>query len=130
MEFHYQASKLMTLSWFDYFSLWLIVSDIWQWILHDWSDEECVKILKKCKEALPSNGKGKVIIIEIVLNDNKEDDNDLADAKLYFDFLMMVLLTGRERSEKDWKNLFLNAGFSHYKITPMFGLRSLIEVFP
>lgn len=101
----------------------------WQWILHDWSDKECLKILKKCKEAIPSNGKGKVIIIDIVLNDNKED-HDLTEAKLHFDFLMMVLVTGRERSEKELKNLFFKAGFSHYKITPMFGLRSLIEVFP
>ncbi|POO02038.1 O-methyltransferase COMT-type [Trema orientale] len=101
------------------------------WILHDWSDEECLKILKKCKEAIPSNGKGKLIIIDIVLNDNKEDDDhDFTEAKLYFDFMMMVMFTGRERSEKDLKKLLLGAGFSHYKITPMFGLRSLIEVFP
>ncbi|PON99268.1 O-methyltransferase COMT-type [Trema orientale] len=99
-------------------------------VLHDWSDEECLKILKKCKEAIPSNGKGKLIIIDVVLNDNTEDDDhDLTEAKLYFDFLMMVLVTGRERSEKDLKKLFLGARFSHYKITPMFGLRSLIEVF-
>uniref|UniRef100_A0A2N9IC69 O-methyltransferase C-terminal domain-containing protein n=1 Tax=Fagus sylvatica TaxID=28930 RepID=A0A2N9IC69_FAGSY len=27
------------------------------WILHDWSDEECVSILKRCKEAITSKGK-------------------------------------------------------------------------
>jgi len=37
-----------------------------QWILHDWGNEDCIKILKKCKEAIPSkeNG-GKVIIIDV-----------------------------------------------------------------
>lgn len=99
-------------------------------VLHDWNDEECLKILKKCRGAIPSNGKGKVIIIDIVINDNKENDDDLTEAKLNCDLLMMAVLTGRERSEKDWKNLFLDSGFSHYKITPMFDLRSLIEVFP
>ncbi|CAA2987560.1 trans-resveratrol di-O-methyltransferase-like [Olea europaea subsp. europaea] len=45
-----------------------------KWILHDWSDEECVQILKKCKEAIPrkENG-GKVIIIDMIVGNNKED---------------------------------------------------------
>uniref|UniRef100_M1D3K7 Resveratrol O-methyltransferase n=1 Tax=Solanum tuberosum TaxID=4113 RepID=M1D3K7_SOLTU len=39
-----------------------------KWILHDWSDEECIKILKKCKEAIPRKEKGgKVFIIDMVL---------------------------------------------------------------
>ena len=42
----------------------------------------------------------------------------------------MTVVTGRERNEKEWEKLFLEAGFSHYKINPIFGLRSLIEVFP
>ncbi|MBA0877405.1 hypothetical protein Goshw_016309, partial [Gossypium schwendimanii] len=25
------------------------------WILHDWDDEECIKILKKCREAVPED---------------------------------------------------------------------------
>ncbi|EXC30549.1 Tabersonine 16-O-methyltransferase [Morus notabilis] len=97
-------------------------------MLHCWSDEECLKVLKICRVAIPSNG-GKVIITDIVINKDK-DDPELTEGKLYFDLLMMILVTGRERSEKDWEKLFLEAGFSHYKITPLFGLRSLIEVFP
>ncbi|KAL0388046.1 UNVERIFIED_CONTAM: Trans-resveratrol di-O-methyltransferase [Sesamum radiatum] len=44
-----------------------------KWIMHDWSDEECVQILKKCKEALTSNQRAKVIIIEKVVDDHKSD---------------------------------------------------------
>lgn len=53
-----------------------------QWILHDWSDEDCVKILKRCKEAIPSkdNG-GKVIIMDIVM-DRAGDGQDAAEVKL------------------------------------------------
>ncbi|OAY85228.1 Tricetin 3',4',5'-O-trimethyltransferase [Ananas comosus] len=36
-----------------------------KWIMHDWSDEHCVKILKNCWKALPENGK--VIIVESIL---------------------------------------------------------------
>ena len=97
-------------------------------MLHALSDEECLKVLRKCRESIPSNG-GKVIIIDIVINQDK-DDNQLTDGKLYFDLLMMVVVTGRERHEKEWEKLFLEAGFSHYKITPLFGLKSLIEVYP
>ncbi|PHT33759.1 Tabersonine 16-O-methyltransferase [Capsicum baccatum] len=45
-------------------------------ILHDWSDEDCIKILKKCEEAIPikENG-GRVIIIDMVLMGQKGDHN-------------------------------------------------------
>ncbi|KAK4271641.1 hypothetical protein QN277_020304 [Acacia crassicarpa] len=99
-------------------------------VLHAYSDEDSVRILKKCREAISGKGKeGKVIIIDIVINE-KEEKHELTDPKLYFDLLMMVAVTGREREEREWKKLFLEAGFSHYKITPFFGLRSLLEVYP
>ncbi|KAL8482963.1 hypothetical protein ACS0TY_025860 [Phlomoides rotata] len=41
------------------------------WILHDWSDELCIEILKKCKEAVPKDG-GKVIIVEAVIDEEEE----------------------------------------------------------
>ncbi|KAF7843507.1 putative O-methyltransferase 3 [Senna tora] len=81
-------------------------------ILHDWNDEECVKILKKCKESLASKGKdGKLILIEIIMKENYEkgdmDDESIMETQLYLDMLMMVMLTGKERNEKDgyvdWK---------------------------
>lgn len=99
-------------------------------VLHAYNDEECIKVLKKCREAIKSKGEGgKVIIIDIVI-DEKNDERELTDAKLYFDIVMMALVTGRERTEKDWERLFIESGFSHYKIRPIFGLRSLIEVYP
>jgi caffeic acid 3-O-methyltransferase len=36
-----------------------------QWILHDWSDEQCLKLLKNCYDATPNDGK--VIVVEAVL---------------------------------------------------------------
>ncbi|XP_057954683.1 trans-resveratrol di-O-methyltransferase-like [Malania oleifera] len=116
-----------------------------KWILHDWSDDESVKILKRCKEAIPSKEKGgKVIIIDMTLMDQSlqkerlsslDDDNDdkrsqFVETQLFFDVLMMTLVTGKERTKKEWAKLFCDAGFSDYKITPVLGLRSLIEVYP
>ncbi|GLT70462.1 hypothetical protein SLA2020_425410 [Shorea laevis] len=108
----------------------IVISNIWQCILHDWSDEECVKILKRCKEAITSEGKeGKVIIIDMVINEEKDED-DVTKTKLLFDTLMMVLLTGKERDKKEWEKLFLEAGFSNYKIVVSYGMKSVIEVYP
>ncbi|ONI23625.1 hypothetical protein PRUPE_2G199300 [Prunus persica] len=36
-----------------------------KWILHDWSDEHCLKLLKNCYKAIPDNGK--VIVVEALL---------------------------------------------------------------
>ncbi|EYU30782.1 hypothetical protein ABFS82_08G207100 [Erythranthe guttata] len=103
-----------------------------KWIFHDWTDEECIKILEKCKEAITSGDNktdGKVIIVEIVVDDQKENQK-ATETQLLFDMLMMIEVTGKERTEKEWANLFFSAGFSNYKITPVLGLRSIIEVFP
>ncbi|XVE49991.1 hypothetical protein DITRI_Ditri01bG0126400 [Diplodiscus trichospermus] len=101
-----------------------------KWILHDWTDEECVKILKRSREAITSHGKkGKVIIIDMMM-ENQKGDKKSFETQLFFDMLMMVLVTGRERDKEEWAKLFFNAGFSDYKITPILGLRSLIEVYP
>lgn len=99
-----------------------------QLVFHAFGDEDCVKILKKCREGIAAK-KGKVIIIDAVI-DEKKDEHESKETKLFFDMLMMIVVTGKERTQKEWERLFLEAGFSHYKITPLFGLKSLIEVFP
>ncbi|ESW14070.1 hypothetical protein PHAVU_008G250600 [Phaseolus vulgaris] len=101
-----------------------------KWILHDWSDEECVKILKKCKEAISRKGKeGKVIIIDMVVDKEMKDDESF-ETQLFFDLMMMVLFNGKERNKKEWVKLISSAGFNNYKITPVMGIRSLIEIYP
>ncbi|VVA15751.1 PREDICTED: (RS)-norcoclaurine, partial [Prunus dulcis] len=41
------------------------------WVLHNWGDDECIRILKKCREAILEN-KGKVIIVEAVMDEKDE----------------------------------------------------------
>ncbi len=86
--------------------------------------------MKRCKETITSKGReGKVIIIDVVI-DQEKDERDVTTTKLLFDVMMMVLVTGKERNKKEWEKLFLEAGFSHYKIVSSFGMKSLIEVYP
>ena len=101
-----------------------------QWVLHNWSDEECVKILKKCKEAIPGKDKGgKLIIIDMVMENNKEDA-EAVETQLLWDMRMMTVVTGKQRNENEWKKVFVAAGFTHYKISSSLDFRSLIEVYP
>lgn len=118
----FRKLKLLTVSY--------VVANNKQWILHDWNHDECVKILKRCRDVIPSKEKGgKVIIIDMMMENQKADDESI-ETQLFWDMLMMIVLTGQERNIKDWEKLFFDAGFSGYKITPMLGLRSLIEVYP
>nr|XP_025664565.1 trans-resveratrol di-O-methyltransferase [Arachis hypogaea] len=100
-------------------------------ILHDWNDKECINILKKSNEAILSKGKeGKLIIIDMVVQEDEKEDPELVETQLFFDLLMLVMAAGKERSEKEWAKLFFSAGFSDYKIIPVLGMRSVIEVYP
>ncbi|XP_020082488.1 trans-resveratrol di-O-methyltransferase-like isoform X2 [Ananas comosus] len=100
-----------------------------KWILHDWDDEVCVRILQKCKEAIPSReAGGKVIVVEQVIGSSPEEKS--TEMQHFFDVWMMILTGGRERDEQEWCKIFTEAGFSDYKIAATLGLRSVIEVFP
>ena len=89
-----------------------------------------LKILENCKKAISGKGKkGKVIIIDISI-DETSDNHETNELKLDFDFMMMTLLNGKEREKKEWEKLILDAGFSSYKITPICGFKSIIEVYP
>jgi len=103
---------------------------ILQLVLHDWNDELSIKILKKCKEAICGRGKeGKVIIIDIVI-DEAGDDRELTELKLEYDLVMLSLFNGKEREKKEWEKLIYQAGFTTCKFSPLFGFKSLIEVYP
>ncbi|KAJ0960618.1 hypothetical protein J5N97_001494 [Dioscorea zingiberensis] len=103
-----------------------------KWVLHDWSDEDCIKILTHCKEAIQSkDNEGKIIIIDIVVGAVMDNHANAEESQLLFDLLMLTATTGKERNESEWQDLFFKAGFTSYKITPLpGGIRSVIEVYP
>ncbi|PAN35734.1 hypothetical protein PAHAL_6G230200 [Panicum hallii] len=100
-----------------------------KYVLHCWDDDDCVKILRQCKRAISArDGVGKVIIMNVVVGYGTQD-NVVKETQMLFDMFMMRY-GGAEREEHEWKKIFLKAGFSDYKITPILGFQSLIEVFP
>ncbi|KQK05391.1 acetylserotonin O-methyltransferase 1 [Brachypodium distachyon] len=100
-----------------------------KWVFHDWGDEDCVKILKKCKEAIPPrDAGGKVIIVDMVVGSGP-DEIVTRETQVFFDLFIMYL-EGIEREEFEWKKIFMEAGFTDYKIISVLGVRSVIELYP
>ncbi|CAL4924957.1 unnamed protein product [Urochloa decumbens] len=100
-----------------------------KYVLHDWGDDECIKILKICKQAIPSkDAGGKVIIIDIVVG-SKPSDIKLLETQVICDVDIMKI-GGVERDEQEWNKIFLKAGFKDYTIMPVLGLRSIIVLYP
>ena len=89
-------------------------------IVHDWDDERSVQILKNCRVAM--NPAGAVLLLEAVIPEHGTPSR----AALY-DVNMMVLLTGRERTERQYRTLLQAAGLTLTKVTPVSDQDSLIE---
>ncbi len=75
-------------------------------IVHDWNDEECVRILSNILKAASPGGR--VFIVEHVI----PGANTPHFAKL-FDIHMMCWGTGRERTEEEYAALLERAGWKH-----------------
>lgn len=74
-------------------------------ILHDWADDDCVRLLRRCAEALP--GTGTVLVVDRVVNvDSGEEQLPVSQR----DLAMMVVLGGRERTEREFCLLAAEAG--------------------
>lgn len=86
-----------------------------KFVLHCWSDESCVTILRNCYEALPAHGK--VIAVENMLPEviDFEGADSLA---VQCDIHMMAWndAGGRERTERHMRELGLAAGFQQVQV--------------
>ena len=91
-------------------------------VIHDWDDQDALKILRTCNRAMGSQGK--LLIIEWVLKPSNQPDI----GKL-LDLNMMVNLGGLNRTEADFRALLRQAGFSVTRTIPA-GSASIIESVP
>lgn len=83
-------------------------------IIHDWEDEKCIRLLKHCSQSM--QGDGRVICVDAVLP--SMGDAAGTPAKL-LDLNMLVFITGKERTESEWKQLYRAAGLEIQRITPI-----------
>lgn len=74
-------------------------------ILHDWSDEDALRILRRCREACADGGRLLIVDMEV-------GPHDQAGVALSADLLMMLLVGGRERTQEEFVRLLGSAGFA------------------
>ncbi|MCG8917184.1 acetylserotonin O-methyltransferase [Actinokineospora sp. PR83] len=74
-------------------------------VLHDWSDEDCVRILKVCRTACPEGGT--LLVVERLLPE--DGTRSLAQP---WDLQMMAITGGRERTSSEYATLLDEAGFA------------------
>ncbi|ESQ54020.1 hypothetical protein EUTSA_v10025490mg [Eutrema salsugineum] len=97
-----------------------------KWILHDWTDEDCVKILKNCWKSLPE--KGKVIVVDIVTPIEPKNDDVFSSIVFSMDMLMLTQCSGgKERSFSQFEALASASGFLDCEIICLAYTYSVIE---
>ncbi|MBO1413652.1 methyltransferase [Streptomyces sp. FH025] len=92
-------------------------------ITHDWDDDRCVTLLEHCRRAL--NPGGRVLVLDAVV----PRGNDPHQSKA-LDLMMMGSLTGRERTEADFAELFARAGLRLSRVLPTPTVLSVVEAVP
>jgi hypothetical protein len=92
-------------------------------IIHDWPDDVCIKILKACRKAV--NPGGKLLVVDSVIQPN----NDFHPGK-FLDLQMLIFPSGCERTEKQFGDLFVAAGWQLRRIIPTAASDSIVEGVP
>jgi hypothetical protein len=89
-------------------------------ILHDWSDDECVTILRHVREATAPGAR--VVVVEMLVTDGGPP----SPAPL-LDLNMLVMLTGKERTADEFGALFAQAGLVLASVTPTHSPFAVLE---
>jgi hypothetical protein len=89
-------------------------------IIHDWADSEAITILRNCCNAMAPDGR--VLLIEIVI-----PPGDGPSFGKLLDLEMLVMATGRERTQAEYAELFAAAGLKLARVVPAGGDHCIIE---
>jgi spermidine synthase len=89
-------------------------------ILHDWSDQRCLEILRHCREAMDE--KARILVVDAVLPAGDEPHPGKV-----MDIFLMALTDGRERTEQEFRELYESADLNLTKVIPTRSVLSIVE---
>ena len=92
-------------------------------VIHDWPDEGCVQLLKACRKGV--NSGGKLLVVDSVI----QPGNNFSPGK-FLDLQMLIFPSGCERTEKQFRDLFAQAGWKLTRIIPTAAPDSIVEAIP
>jgi hypothetical protein len=93
---------------------------VMKYIVHDWDDAKCVKILNNCRTAMGADGR--VLVVDHVLGPgNRFDWGKLVDIN------MMVMLGSKERTKDEFRQLFARAGLRLKRVIKTASSLSILE---
>ncbi|XP_060675228.1 caffeic acid 3-O-methyltransferase-like [Ziziphus jujuba] len=81
-----------------------------KWILHNWNDEKCIKLLKNCYKAIPEEGK--VIIVDAIFPVMPETSAEVKSISQANVIMMTQNPGGKERTKQEFLALATASGFS------------------
>lgn len=84
---------------------------VMRWVLHDWSDEESVGLLRNVRKVVTPSAR--LMVVESVIRETPE-----FDMGKWMDLNMMMMATGRERTAAEFRDLLDQAGFALEQIVP------------
>lgn len=93
---------------------------VYKRILHDWDDERCIALLRRCREAIAAGGR--LLVIDAVI----PPGNDPHPAKIV-DMVMLGILPGRERTEREFAQLLSAAGFELTRVIATHSMLAIVE---
>jgi O-methyltransferase domain/Dimerisation domain len=85
---------------------------ILKWILHDWDDEQAIRVLRNCRRAMGE--KARLLVIETVIPERMTPGS--AGAGL--DMHMLALTGGWERTESEYRALLDHSGLRLSRVIP------------
>lgn len=94
-----------------------------KYVLHDWQDQDAVRILRNCRRALAAEGR--ILIIEQVLSDGPEGNFGRIE-----DIEMLAMTGGKERTDAEWRELLESASLRVGRLVPTPSPYSIIEALP
>lgn len=90
-------------------------------VLHDWTDDQSIQILHRCREAMAREGR--VFTIEGVIRPGNAPD-PIKDIDV---LVGMALTGGRERTEAEFRMLYEKAGLQLTRVIPTPSMLSIVE---
>ena len=87
-------------------------------VLHDWRDDDAVRILARAREAMPAEGT--LYVIEMV-------PDDITGAGGLLDLNMLIVAEGAERTKEQFRRLLDTAGFELVEVIPTPSVSSVIR---